>query len=240
MCAREPSTGYQGKAVALSSDGGRTWATQANCLYVPPRVPPGCEALDFGYLGQVDAVSSTRAFLAGGRLPLLVTDDGGRRWVTTVPVLGDSGGGTRQVVFFDPAHGFVLGDDPNNDEVPTLWVTADGGRQWSSVVSSATRAPTTPAAGPGASNVPACTSLQPSVTAGHSVAGLGHFGVPVFFQNVGTQPCELSGYPGVAALDASGDQVLRATRTPSGYLGGLWSGQAPAGITLLPPKARRR
>ena len=126
VCAGEPSTGYQGKAVALSSDGGRTWATQANCLYVPPRVPPGCEALDFGYLGQVDAVSSTRAFLAGGRLPLLVTDDGGRRWVTTVPVLGDSGGGTGPVVIFDPADGFLLGDDPNNDEVPTLWVTADG------------------------------------------------------------------------------------------------------------------
>ena len=42
--------------------------------------------------------------------------------------------------------------------------------------------------------------------------------------NVTTGPCRLYGYPGVAGLDAAGKQIVQATRTPHGYLGGLPDG----------------
>ena len=142
-CADEPGAGFQSKVVARSFDGGRTWITEteADCLQPPsPQVPPACRTLDSGYLGGVDAVSATRAFMVGDRLPLLVTNDGGETWTATAP--GGSGGGSAHVIFFDADHGLVLGDDPNNDEIPTLWTTSDGGQHWSSVMPSAASAVT--------------------------------------------------------------------------------------------------
>ena len=69
-----------------------------------------------------------------------------------------------------------------------------------------------------------CTTAVLSVSLGRSDAGAGHVGTVVLFRNTGTGPCVLSGYPGVAALDAQGAQVAQARRTANGYLGGLQSG----------------
>jgi photosystem II stability/assembly factor-like uncharacterized protein len=134
VCAGQPSAGEQLKTVEISADAGAHWqlrascalptapgATHANCLGSPP---------DFGYLGAIDAVSATTAFLVGGRSSLLVSHDGGASWVPVEPPLGSTAGGTQQVVFFDPAHGVVLGDDDNNNDAPTLWSTGDGGKHW--------------------------------------------------------------------------------------------------------------
>jgi hypothetical protein len=44
------------------------------------------------------------------------------------------------------------------------------------------------------------------------------------FTNTGGSVCRLFGYPGVAALDSGGTQIEQATRTTSGYLGGLAAG----------------
>lgn len=47
--------------------------------------------------------------------------------------------------------------------------------------------------------------------------------------------CVLSGYPGVAGLDAQGNQAVQAERTPNGYLGGLQSGTStPPSVSLAP------
>jgi hypothetical protein len=45
--------------------------------------------------------------------------------------------------------------------------------------------------------------------------------VPIVFENISNTSCSLYGYPGVAALDAAGDQVAQAQRIPDGYLGGV-------------------
>lgn len=49
-------------------------------------------------------------------------------------------------------------------------------------------------------------------------AGLGHEGGPVLFKNVGNVQCSLYGYPGVAALNESGQQVAQAQPTYASLL----------------------
>ncbi len=68
-------------------------------------------------------------------------------------------------------------------------------------------------------------------------AGLGHEGAAIEFKNIGTSNCSLSGYPGVAALDATGNQVAQAQRTPSGYLGGMETGSTTPPVVHLTPGA---
>jgi Protein of unknown function (DUF4232) len=46
-----------------------------------------------------------------------------------------------------------------------------------------------------------------------ALAGMSHADQVVTFTNTGTQPCDIQGYPGVAALDAAGTQVRQAART---------------------------
>lgn len=78
-----------------------------------------------------------------------------------------------------------------------------------------------------------CTTSQLDISAGPVGAGLGHAGIPVRFRNTGASACTMSGYPGVAGLDAKGSQVVQAQRTPNGYLGGLTQGVTnPPVVTL--------
>jgi len=73
------------------------------------------------------------------------------------------------------------------------------------------------------------------VSAGGGGAALGHVDVDLLFRNTSTTTCTLTGYPVVAALDSSGNQVLQAQRSPSGYMGGLPPGQTiPTTVTLAP------
>ncbi len=74
--ASQPAAGYQPKSVAVSTDGGRTWAQRGPCR------PGGCASspLTGGYLGTVDALSATKAFAIGPRSQLDETTDGGATW----------------------------------------------------------------------------------------------------------------------------------------------------------------
>ena len=122
VCASQPSAGEQIKSVLDSVDGGRTWTlkTKSN--------------IDFGYLGSIDLVSNQEAYLVGDRGPVLVTHDGGSHWFPVRGVTAGGGGGTSLVEFFTPSHGLVFGNDDNNNEMLTLWSTADGAKLWSAVI----------------------------------------------------------------------------------------------------------
>jgi hypothetical protein len=91
---------------------------------------------------------------------------------------------------------------------------------------------TTPAAA-----VPACGNGQIGVSVGDGGAGAGHEDQVLVFTNQSASTCSLFGYPGVAGLNAQGEQVVQAQRTPGGYLGGLESGGAPAVVPLAPGQA---
>lgn len=92
---------------------------------------------------------------------------------------------------------------------------------------SASHSPSTAAAA-GTSVAPSrssqCAFSQLRVGAGSTQAAAGHVGVVLVFTNTARYTCTLAGYPGVAGLNDSGQQVLQATRTPQGYLGGLGGG----------------
>jgi photosystem II stability/assembly factor-like uncharacterized protein len=117
-CAGEPAVGNQMKSVLESNNGGRTWTLKTDA------------GIESGYLGAIDLVTSSEAYLVGGRSSLLVTHDGGSRWQAIEPLIGGSAGGTSQVTFFDSTHGLVLGNNDNDDENMTLWHTSDGGEHW--------------------------------------------------------------------------------------------------------------
>jgi hypothetical protein len=82
-----------------------------------------------------------------------------------------------------------------------------------------------------------CTFSDLTISAGQSEAGLGHEGGTILFKNTGTSECTLYGYPGVAALNASGQQVTQAQRTPTGYLGGMQTGSTTPRVVDLQPGA---
>jgi hypothetical protein len=79
----------------------------------------------------------------------------------------------------------------------------------------------------------ACTTSGLDITGESGGVGMGHQAEVLLFKNRGTQPCTLSGYPGVAALDASGNQGAQAQRTPAGYMGGLTNADDPIPVVGL-------
>jgi len=107
--------GQQRKAVLVSTDEGTTWSKTATCA------PFAC-ALSSGYLGVVDAVSSSTAYAIGGRGRLLETTDGGAEW--SADQVTGGGGGPTDVVFFGPSDGIA-------STTGRLWHTTDAGQSWS-------------------------------------------------------------------------------------------------------------
>ena len=70
-----------------------------------------------------------------------------------------------------------------------------------------------------------CTLDHLKVTGTPSTGAGGHSSKVLVFTNTGPGVCRLFGYPGVAALDAGGNQIAQATRTLNGYMGGIPSGK---------------
>lgn len=54
------------------------------------------------------------------------------------------------------------------------------------------------------------------------------------FTNPSTTTCVVSGYPGVAGLNAAGKQVVQAVRTKHGFIGGVPENQPIPVVTLAP------
>ena len=88
---------------------------------------------------------------------------------------------------------------------------------------------------PAGTALPACHNGQISVSGAGGGAGLGHQDQVILFTNQSSSMCALSGYPGVAGLEAQGDQAVPARRTLGGYMGGL-----PPGAAVTPPNVSWR
>lgn len=70
---------------------------------------------------------------------------------------------------------------------------------------------------------------------GQGGVATGHWVVPLHFRNASTTACALYGYPGVALLNAAGQEVAQAQRTPVGYAGGLRTGSSNPPTAILAP-----
>lgn len=96
-------------------------------------------------------------------------------------------------------------------------------------------APTTPAPTP----VPAtpviapCSGQQLKLSSEGGDAGMGHRVVIIGVQNIGTQTCGVSGYPGITLLNPHGRSLstVRIEQNASSYLS---SGSGPSPVTLAP------
>jgi hypothetical protein len=75
--------------------------------------------------------------------------------------------------------------------------------------------------GGGSAQTPECTLAHLRVSVHNGDAGSGHYGLALVFKHDDSGTCVMHGYPGVAGLDAHGNQVTQARRTLRGYLGGL-------------------
>lgn len=78
---------------------------------------------------------------------------------------------------------------------------------------------------PAAAVIPAagladCTLPYLQVSVRPAAARNAHASYLLTFTNTGQIACQLAGYPAVTVLSSAGRQVLRASPTPSGYLGG--------------------
>ncbi len=82
--------------------------------------------------------------------------------------------------------------------------------------------------------VPACTSVTTRLTAEPQQPANRNGATLLHFTNTSSHPCTTQGYPGVAVLNAAGQQQYQAIREPAGYFGGLQPGQSPPLVSLSP------
>jgi len=82
--------------------------------------------------------------------------------------------------------------------------------------------------------VPACTSVTTRLTAEPQQPANRNGATLLHFANISSHPCTTQGYPGVAVLNAAGQQQYQAIREPAGYFGGLQPGQSPPLVSLSP------
>jgi hypothetical protein len=101
----------------------------------------------------------------------------------------------------------------------------------STVARPPTALPTTTVAPTGA----ACQNNQIRVEALGYGAAAGSVAETLGFVNVSDRSCSLGGYPGVAGLDAEGNQVIQATRETTSMLGGLQNGSKILPVVSLAP-----
>lgn len=120
--------------------------------------------------------------------------------------------------------------------------TATATRRTSSTSTSTTQVavPTTPSSGttgvsPSISATVRCRTGQLRIQLGTGGGAAGNAGLAVEFTNVGGTSCAMSGYPGVAAVDAQGDQVAQAERRATGMMGGLANDTSPIPVVTLGP-----
>jgi photosystem II stability/assembly factor-like uncharacterized protein len=133
VCASEPSSGSQAKALYRSNDGGRQWtlAAAANAPVLSGNVSlPAAGGLPIGGYVSPDSLGHENlavltpddAWLFPDRSGVFQTTDGGRTWTTASGLAraGLVGGGNGNIVFADADHGWVC-------EVGAgLWRTTDG------------------------------------------------------------------------------------------------------------------
>ena len=74
-----------------------------------------------------------------------------------------------------------------------------------------------------------CRLGELSVSAGQGGGAAGTIYGTILFRNTGSRTCELQGYPGVAGLNAAGQQIAQAVRTP-----GANGSNGTVAVTLAP------
>jgi len=94
--------------------------------------------------------------------------------------------------------------------------------------------PTTTTTGTSGSSMPPCTDGQLRISTLRDGAAGGAVSEVITFSDISSEPCSLTGYPGVAALDSQGLQVEQARRQLNAMMGGQDEGTQPQTVPLEP------
>jgi len=120
-CGSEPGAGNQQKTAYLSRDGGRTWHTLAG----PPLG---------GYLNGATMTAGGTIFLSGGRMDVYISRDRGRSWHESPSLANAAGlanaGLSLVATTVTGTFGVAVQQQVFTRQV---WLTRDGGRDWSAV-----------------------------------------------------------------------------------------------------------
>jgi Protein of unknown function (DUF4232) len=137
--------------------------------------------------------------------------------------------------------GLLLSGCGSNPSPKSLAPTSTARTSTTTTVTSTTRptAPSTTGVPPSTSasvvTQTSCGVAQLRIQAGEGGGAAGNVGQTVVFMNVGQTTCTMGGYPGVAALNARGNQVAQAVRHPTGMIGGLPNDSSPIPVVTLAP-----
>ena len=82
--------------------------------------------------------------------------------------------------------------------------------------------------------MPPCANDQLRISALQYGAAGGAASEVIAFTDISSEPCSLTGYPGVAALDSQGHQVEQARRQLNAMMGGQYEGTQPETVPLEP------
>ena len=82
--------------------------------------------------------------------------------------------------------------------------------------------------------MPPCANDQLRISALRYGAAGGAVSEIIAFTDISSEPCSLTGYPGVAALDRQGHQVEQARRQLNAMMGGQYEGTQPETVPLEP------
>ncbi len=130
---------------------------------------------------------------------------------------GSNTGATTPISTSASSAGRPVTPAPKTTDTKTTTVTASTSPPATSPPATSPAPASSPASTPPAAA--ACNS-QLAVRSAPAQGGDSHGGVIVIFTNTASTSCTIYGYPGAAVLDKSGRQIVQATRTLSGYLGG--------------------
>jgi hypothetical protein len=130
-CASQPGAGNQLKAFARSTNGGRTWISEAHCD--PSSLGANCTPGDpfGGYLSDVAGLSSTTALIDGERNTVWLSADGGINWSEPSSPIGFDPNGSGGLFFADALDGWVVSE--SYGPAGSLWRTTNAGNSWSEV-----------------------------------------------------------------------------------------------------------
>ena len=122
-CLGQISGAFEHKWFLTSQTGGRTWQQEWKCT------SGTCSEVGAGYLTQMAAVSDKTVYFTADRAPLFVSYSGMALFHQLQPQISNWTGGLKQIEFFG-ANGIILGDDPNDHQMPSIYHSANSGTDW--------------------------------------------------------------------------------------------------------------
>jgi hypothetical protein len=123
-----------------------------------------------------------------------------------------------------------------SSSAPTTTATpATSSTSTTTIAAPTASSPSTTGVTPSTSTAVLCRTSQLRIQPGSEGGAAGNAGLTVVFTNVSRTTCTMNGYPGVAALDAQGSQVVQAERRETGMMGGLANDTSSVPFVTLAP-----